>query len=229
MNGVAPALRLVAELRSGACLVARPRSAVAHLYRGPLTASQRVPSNRRVVCGIRARALSMVEQLRPRRWCRRCNLLTPPTDEQLRTRADWLTLFGHLATADLRTAAAWSRTVAETHQVGLVARMLCGSKPLGKRDRLTIEQRARLDLFEDIATRRRFLANQERTDEERAAIALRHEAEEHDRKRIAKARRDEAATNRAVDLDGGGHYLTPPERAALRPDISHRSPRSTRP
>jgi len=230
MSNIAPALRLVAALRAGAHLVARPRSGVAHLYRGPVTSGCRVPRGRRVVCGARTRTLTVVELL-PRRWCRRCNTLTRPAAE-LRTRDDWFTAFGHLAVTDVHAAALWSRTVDETHQVGMVARMLYGGKPtvaVARRAGLTTERRELLNLHEAIEGRRRFLATRERTEEERAAIAAGHEAEEHDRARLSKSRRDEAATTRAVDLAATGHYLTPWERAALKPDTSHRPTRSTRP
>lgn len=231
MSAVAPALRLVAALRAGACLVARPRSGVAHLYHGPVTPGAHVPRGRRVFCGVRTRRMTTVVELRPRRWCRRCNALTSQTTDHLRTRDDWLTAFGHLTMTDVHTAADWSRTVAETHQVGTVARMVYGSKPWvieSKRAALVGEKRDLLRLHEAIEGRRRYLTSRERTDEERAAIAADREAEAHNQALLRKARSDEAATAHAVELAAGGHYLTPWERAALRPDISHR-PRSARP
>lgn len=222
---IAPALRLVAAVASGAVLVGRPRSGVLHVYAGPLTPSDRfVPRSGRTVCRVRTRRLMVIEaaserlDLRGRRVCRRCTPLLPASlgrvdaAELGAAREQWLAAYGHLSPADVRQAAACCRTVAETHQVGRVATMLHGEKPRGLTTQLAPARAAVREMHDALETRRRHLAAAERTQDERDQVARLRAMDEHERQRVETRRRNETARDRALDRLRRGQYLAPWER-----------------
>lgn len=210
-----PALRVLAALRAGAHPVVRPRSAVVHLHRGPMTPSGRlIPRAGRTVCRARTGRLHVLEvtpggavELGGRRFCRRCTTALPPAlgsdVKQLITRDDWATAYGHLVVDDLALAASWSRTVAETYTVATVASIVLGGMPHTQAvDRVVL-------------ARRRVLAAAERTPEEIAAVQRDRETQQHNDALIAAGRRRDAAINRAVERRSRGGYLMPHERDLL--------------
>lgn len=224
---IAPGLRVVAALRAGSVLVARPRGTV-HIHAGRLTRKgATVPTGVRPFCGVRSRRLrvvghsgdlSVLGARTGRRFCRRCidrlpAVLGVDDRQQLVTRDDWLTAYGTLTAADLTAAAVWCRTVDEAHQVSRVILMQFGPKPL---NRFASPRATQLwDLHERVEVRRRRLVNRDRTEAERAQIVAMRDAEAADRQRTAKARRQEAAIDRAHERRRAGTYMTPYEKGLV--------------
>lgn len=223
---IAPGIRVLAALRGGAVLVARPRGVV-HVYDGDLTRSGRaVPGGARPFCGTRSRRLRVVGRADSlptfpgagRRFCRSCTDRLPAAlgveaRSVLISRDDWLAAYAALTVEDLLVAAAWCRTVDETHQVGVLTQMLFGPKPLRPK---TPAQEQLQRLHDAAVERRKVLRDLEMTDEERAARAARQEVETENFKRIQSARRSAAALNKAVDRRLRGQYLMPHERNLLQ-------------
>lgn len=220
MSTLSPALRTLAALRAGAHLVGRP-TGVAHIYQGALTPSGRyVPSKAATVCRAATRRLTVLEgaaALGPgRRVCRRCQVLLPPslgveTGKQLTTRDEWSAAYAHLTVGDLVLAAAWCRTVEETHQVGYVTTLVHGPQPF-RQPAVGAEGRALFDLHSRVLFRRRQLVAAARTPEEIEEARRRAEDQAEDDARIQAARRRQVAIDQAVDRRNRGGYLTPHER-----------------
>lgn len=226
---IAPALRVLAALRAGAHLVARARrTTAAHLYRGPLTATGRVPRDRRAHCRARTSTLHRVASaprhpadldavLDARPLCRRCLAACPAVlghdhPHPLVTRADEVATYAHLQPVDLAIAADRCATVDETHQVGRVVQQQLGPKPHQAPARRTHAQALAVDVHERVVQRRRYLAARERTAEQVAADTARRDGWQHDSDRIAAARREQLATEHAQEKARQGRYLTPRER-----------------
>jgi hypothetical protein len=156
-----------------------------------------------------------------RRFCRSCTDRLPAalgadSRSVLVSRDDWSAAYAGLTIEDLMVAAAWCRTVDETHQVGRIALMLYGPKPL-RHAVATVPKGARvLALHEAIEKRRDRLRNAELTDAERAAQVARREAETAERQRIQSARRSAAVLDKAMDRRARGGYLMPHERELLQ-------------
>lgn len=227
---IAPGLRLVAAMRAGARLAGRPGAGrVWHVYTGPVTASGRfVPAAGRPLCGARTRRLGLLEptaslglDLAGRRVCRRCTAVLPPslghsTRKRLLTRGDWVAAYDHLTLTDLEQAAAWTRTVAECHQVATVVSQTMGPKPLTPPARRTSEQTRLVDLHDFLNARRRHLAEVEKTTEEQAADQATRERDAEAYRRITDARRRAGREAYATDKARRGEYLMPHERDWLR-------------
>jgi hypothetical protein len=219
VNAVAPGLLLVAALRNGAVLAARPSGRV-HVYAGALTASGRyVPRASRVLCGATTRRLSVVPTatLSPRRRvCKRCSRLlgVPGTGSSAhpRTREEWVTAFTGLTVADLHQAAVWCRTVAETHTVGMVLSQQHGPTPINPR---TPEQSAHRKAADTLIARRRHLEAVEMSPEDRARAEAKAEAEAYNRALVDAARAREIQIGRVVDRRNQGVHLFPWERELL--------------
>lgn len=219
---IAPGVRLVAALRFGAVLVARPRGVV-HVHDGRLTPNGSVPASVRPFCGTRSRRLRVVgtvdampNLIGGRRFCRSCTRRLPAAlgrrVSEPGPRDEWLATYDGLTVEDLTVAARWTRTVDETYQVDRLALMLHGPKPLRP---ATAEQCALRDLHDLIEKRRRDLTRAAQTPEERAEAEARREAADHDRRRLAAARSKDAAVARAVERRERGQYLMPHERELL--------------
>lgn len=225
MTVVAPAVRLVAALRSGVRLVARP-GGVAHLYAGALTPSGRwVVRAGRTVCGARTRRLQVLaggcadlDPGRGPRMCRRCMPVLPPSMGRpggLVSRDDWLAAYAHLTVEDLKTAARWACTVDQSHQVGFLAQLLFDPPKRHTRRPLEGHDADVVELHRLIETRRRVLVATERTPEERAHLEQQRADETHNRALADRARRQEAAVDRALERSARGGYLLPHERQLL--------------
>lgn len=223
MSDLSPALRTIAALRAGGHLVGRP-SGVAHIYSGPLTPSGRfVPSKAATVCRAATRRLTVLEgaaALGPgRRVCRRCQVLLPPalgveTGKQLATRDEWAAAYAHLTISDLVLAAAWCRTVEETHQVGYVTTLVHGPQPF-RQPAVGAEGRDLFDLHARVLFRRRQLVAAARTPEEIQAARWAAEDRAEEDARILASRRQQVAIAKAVDRRTRGQYLTPHERQLI--------------
>lgn len=210
MAVVALAVRVVAAVADGAHLAHRP-TGVVHIVSGPLTPSGRfAAAGARTACHprTRTRRLSVIERLggtfdlHGRRFCRRCTAALCQDTPRLVSRDDWQASFGHLTAHDLLQAAAWTRTVAECHQVGYLASVVLGPGNTRQADQL-------------LARRRNVLARAERTPEEVEAAAARREAQQLEDARVLAARTATARLNRALDRRTRGAYLMPHERELL--------------
>lgn len=224
------AIRVLAAVRcAGAVLVARPHGVI-HLHVGSLTRSGlAVSPAARPYCGTRSKRLSVVadrntlEQIRTvglggRRFCRTCTARVPARlawAGPLVSRDDHLAAYDGLTVEDLRIAAAWARTIDETHEVGYLAQLLHGGTPLLRPKTAG----AALDLYElhaAIVGRRRQLESAALTDEQRAERAAARQAETDQRRLVEAGRRRQAAVDRANDRANRGAYLMPHERELLR-------------
>lgn len=213
----AVAIRLVAHLRAGHVLAARPRG-VAHVYGGPLTRSGR-PAGR-PLCGRRFRRLTVLDGphalgkaqqgYRVCRGCTRSMLPTPGWVRPLVSREDFIEAFGHLELEDLALAARWTRTVDETYGVGFLASYLFGPAGEHPAPAADWQQLERL-----IVDRRRYLANRERTPEEQAALAARREADLAETAAIRQRAIRERRIDVAIYRRDHAKYLTPAERELL--------------
>lgn len=220
MSTLSPALRTLAALRGAAHLVGRP-TGVAHVYVGPLTPSGRfVPSKAATVCRAATRRLQVLEAGasalgRGRRVCRRCQVLLPPAlgveVPQLVTRDDWVAAYSNLTISDLVLAAAWCRTVEETHQVGYVTSVVHGQQPI-RQPAEGSPARALYDLHARILYRRRQLLIAARTPEEVAEMRARQAEQIETHAQILAGRRAQQAIDRAHERRRRGEYLTPRER-----------------
>jgi hypothetical protein len=221
-------LTLVSALRLGAKLVTRHRG-VAHVYHGPLTRSARfVPADREVVCGVRTKRLSVLldgpdalgAAADGLRLCRRCAPLleafppdSPYAGRVLVTLDDKAAAFAHLNALDFGRAAKWCRTVAETHQVGMLMGLVLGPPPLRPK---TPDQVIHKAADEALNRRRKQLRLAELTPEERAEREAKRLAEEDELIRIRSARGRQARIDRAQDRANRGQYLMPHERDLLQ-------------
>lgn len=224
---IAPALRLVAAISDGARLVARPRSSVLHVYRGPLTPSGRwVPRAGRTVCGARTRRLSVLERASlaldsgDRRVCLRCEAAMPDAMGRAMTvdvesRDAMAAAYDGLTPALLRWAGSRCVTSSESHQIGRVASIVLSEKPANAP---ALRSPAQVDLaamWDTIYARRRRLEDDERSPEEREGRARAVEADRDRDARIADGRSKAAQLNRAIDRRTRGQYLMPHERKLL--------------
>jgi hypothetical protein len=223
---IAPGIRVLAALRGGAVLVARPRGVV-HVYPGHLTRTGRaVPGSARPFCGTRSRRLRVVGRAGSlpsfpgagRRFCRSCTDRLPAAlgvdgRSALVSRDDFLTAYAALTVQDLMVATSWCRTVEETHQVGHLVLILFGPKPLRP---ATSDELQLREVHDAIEHRRHALRDAELTDDERAARAANREAKAFEAARIQSARRSAAALDKAMDRRLRGQYLMPHERDLLQ-------------
>lgn len=219
------ALRLVSALRLGARLVCRPRRGVAHVYRGPLTASGRfVPAGASVECGAATRRLGVllygVAELGPGlRLCRRCALLlsafppgSPWDGRLLVTLDEKAEAFSHLTLDDFETAARWCRTVEETHQVGALMGLVHGPPPFRPATEAGRRHRA-VDVV--LNERRRRLRLAELSPEEQSARRRQADIEADEQARLAAAYAKDWRIARLERKARRGHYLLASQRAEL--------------
>lgn len=221
---IAPALRLVAALRFGAVLAARPRSIVAHVCQGRTTPSGRwLSRSARPVCRARTARLEVIVQpnqgvsMNGHRLCRRCRPMLPAAlgrcdAHQLVTRQDLAAAFTGLTVDDLDTAARWSRTVSESHQVGRVLSILHGEKPRALPRNLTPERRHLQEVHTRLEKNRTRLRLDERDVDQVAADEARRDAADALSARARETSRNEAAIARITDRALAGKYLTQHER-----------------
>ena len=224
---ISPALRLVAAMAGGARLVARPHG-VLHVYSGRRTASGRfVPASARVLCRVRTRRLSVIEQASPlldtgeRRMCARCMAVLPVALGRVDARElgssldGWKAAYAHLSPAMLRWAGARATTLAESSQVGTVAGLVHGQKPRVVPASRTADQAARFEMHAAIERRRDQLRAAARTVEEieanRALVADETASRIHLYETETKGRRRDRARTKALR----GQYLMPHERDLL--------------
>lgn len=213
-------LRVVAALAAGARPAARRRSPVVHLYIGSPSRSARFASAAgRVLCGVRTLRLPLLEggsstfDLGGRRFCRRCTSLLPTslgTDvHRLVARTDIEIAYGHLSLPDLATAAAWTRTVDETHQVGRVLSVVLGAPQLyGTRG--VYEQRV-FDVHQALIQRRSDMNAIASAEENRQV----REDEAADRRQTRVSRSKAAARERATERQRAGLYVTARDKELL--------------
>lgn len=216
MSAVAAPLRLVAAVRAGALLVARPRGVVHVAAAGPLTPSGRaLPRASRTVCRGRTGRLYLFTPGvtgvagSGRRFCRRCTAALPVSlgtaVDELRTRDHDIAAYGHLTADDLTIAASWCRTVEETHQVGRIGLIVLGPAPI-RRD-------TPVAAFEStLIARRKSLAAAALSPEEREAAVAAREADVAKSARVNAGRAKQAVIDRITDRANRGHYLLPHER-----------------
>lgn len=222
---IAPGLRIVAALRSGALLVHRPRGVV-HVATGPVTASGRfLSSHGRIVCRARTRRLHVLDrpggtvELGGRRFCRRCTATLAPSlgvaERQPVSREDWVAAYSHLTVADLAQAARWTQDVEETHQVGRILLMVHGPAPI-RRPAEGTAAAERWALEQEIHARRTHLTLRSLTPEQHAEIEAAKQDAAIDRRRIESQRRRDHARDRALDRANRGQYRTTWEREHLK-------------
>ncbi len=221
MPTVAPGLRVVAALAAGARPAARRRSSVVHLYVGPISRTGRYATVAgRVLCGVRCLRLPLLQpvatglELGGRRFCRRCTSLLPASlgrdVHRLVTRDDSIAAYGHLTVADFAQAAAWTRTVEETYQVGHIASAVLGPpKRFGHRDEL---EQAVYDLDRVLIARRDRLRLAERTPDEVQAARTRKEMQDEESERARQSRIKAYQDAKHQDRLARGQYTTPWER-----------------
>lgn len=223
MSGVAASLRLVAAVRAGAHLVARPRGVVHLAPAGPLTPSgSALPRSARTVCRGRTGRLYVFTsgvsgvQASGRRFCRRCTASLPVSlgsgVERLQARADDESAYGHLTIEDFTTAAAWCRTVAETHQVGRIALVVHGSSPTRQPADQSSPAYGMWVFEQTLLARRRSLTARSLTPEELDAATAKREQKTFNDDLARRARSRAAHLDRLHHMANQGRYLTAVER-----------------
>lgn len=132
------------------------------------------------------------------------------------TRSQSVAAYHHLTLDDLVTASRWCRTTAEHHQVDRVLLQQFGPRPMGARYEKRAPARQVLwDAHESVDRDRRRLVAEERTEDERAANHEAAAVEASDRRRTRKSRNHLAEAERARRRADRGDYLTPHERDLL--------------
>ncbi|WP_300680684.1 hypothetical protein [Nocardioides sp.] len=222
MATIAPALLLVAALRSGSVLAERPGSAaVARRLRptadGKAVAHVCTTGRLLPVCGARTRRLAQLPDGvavlgSDRRVCRRCTARLAGGAPVTTTRAEMDAAFGNLTVEDLAAIAGWARSVEESHQIGRVLMMRFGCAP---RNPTTAEGKALRAVELDLYRHRRKLESAERSPEERARIVAQREAEQYDRDVIRAARIQQDRVDIAVARRAQDRYLPTWERELL--------------